>query len=159
MRAARPPQPERGGQFDEHCDKLLLVPRIRFRDRGGEADDPLAPRFSIHLPLARRGAWPDRSAPRSKAGVGKGYRDGAGLVRHVRPPARALARARGPRSYGRRPAQGRMGGLTGLAVIVDSGEEQPKSYRVRRARKIIAHVTISCRLPIDREIRLTDESS
>src|ERR1700724_3812736 len=40
--------------------RSLLASRIRAGDRGGETGDPIKPRFSIDLSLARCGARPDR---------------------------------------------------------------------------------------------------
>jgi tetratricopeptide (TPR) repeat protein len=72
----------------------------------------LNPRLSDATSLARRGARPDGSDRGSEGSLGEGHRNRTGLIRHVRPRARAVDAARGPRQHAGGLAQGRMEGLS-----------------------------------------------
>src|SRR5439155_18933509 len=69
--------------------------------------------FPDDLSLARRRTRSTWSLPGSEGSPGQGDLARAGRIRHVCPQARALVSAGRPRPPARRPAQGRLAGLTG----------------------------------------------
>jgi hypothetical protein len=81
----------------------------------GRTGDPVVPRFSVALPLARRRPRRTRPDRGSQGGARKGSCDFAYLVRLLGPRTPALVSAAKARPHARRPQKSRMGGLRILA--------------------------------------------
>jgi len=116
---ARSPRPELGNSYAADGNRPLFPPRIRGCHRGCETSRLGISPVSKYLPLACRRSRPSRSDRGSKAGAAKGHRRRAGLFRHVCPRPGALASARRPRPHARRPAEGRMAGISAPVLIGD----------------------------------------
>jgi len=75
-----------------------------------------------------------RAHPGSERGAGQGHRPRPGFIQHLRPRARALARAGGSRTHGRGAAQGRLGGVKGRLLFA-AAAERAASERPQRGRR------------------------
>jgi hypothetical protein len=71
MHSARPPRPVAGEPFEPSRVGALFLPRLRGQRRSGRTSDPVVPRFSLTLPLARRRPRRTRADRGSQAGIGE----------------------------------------------------------------------------------------